>query len=155
MTPDLNHRVAAALARLVELGRIKSAWVPGMRDADTKAQVVDRFPLWWSPSLECPVAAVDDGCVWLADHPAVMSGPDLSDPLTVQALVLLLGDALPGWCWLAPSFDPRVGQWAVWHWTGEGDPIILGHGMLPQHAVVMALEAATAPRDGRDAQEVT
>jgi len=50
-----------------------------MRDGATRAQIVDRFPLWWSVTLGAPAEAVPSGRVRLQGRPANLGGPDPAD----------------------------------------------------------------------------
>jgi len=141
--------ITEALDTLVRAGRIKSAWLPGMRD-EFGRRVVE--------SMATPIWLCDGVGPWGAvytshDAYAPPEEPDTSDPLTVMGLLLLAREAyrdgtlaprcrkrlvagLPGGCW-------TDGPWDV---VSTSEHVTIGlHGTLADteaDAIIAALVAA-------------
>jgi hypothetical protein len=157
--PTLQRRAAEALAKLVAAGRIKSAWLPGMKTAAGARVIVapyrDR-----AENAGCGFVEVVEGefygcdgyevCpVCEPDHfDASAVTPDLSDPLTVQGLVLLAREA-----WgepllhVSPSSQWKAGAhvWIAWTYS-DAEKVScwreVARGITEAEAAVAALEAA-------------
>jgi len=133
---------------LEALGRQATAcahwrWLPGMAVADAygvcgvgRGHVVDitappRFPGAW--------LANHSGVAWLSAEEMSRCLPDLSDPLTVQALLLLVREA---WAtetaWVEPGHD---GLWEMCVYV-NGKCQMLASYQAEVEALVAALEAA-------------
>lgn len=120
MTSDLSRRAGVALRALVEAGRLRSAWLPGMSDEEGRRVLsVDsrmRVPVAWAKASQLGIVSEPGAVAWCADRWS-FANPDTDDPLTVMGLRLLAREA-----WL------------------PGDPI--GYGATEAEAIVAALETA-------------
>jgi hypothetical protein len=129
---DLNTRAAEALAALHAQGRIATPWLEGMHAI-------------WDSALGRDVHTVFRGGapMWLLSPAA---RPDLSDPLTVQGLLVLLREVVGEWN--VAVEPPNPGNCAhgncVWE-VGYGDDAdAFAHtarGKTEADALVTALEA--------------
>lgn len=133
MTPaDRNARARNALRDLVDLGVLRSAWLPGMR-ARPRAGC-HRGGIVWRTDGRAVCDLIDgDG------NEARVGGPtvDTSDPVTALALLLLAREA-----WDEPTMSVQFtnGEW----WCGSAFATERGHGATEVDAVIAALEARVA-----------
>jgi hypothetical protein len=154
--PTLQRRAAEALAKLVAAGRVRGAWLPGMMVADGGGLRVLRLPTHAPTGRGCGYIEGDTGEVYPCDgyvpcpvcEPENFAGraPDLSDPLTVQGLVLLAREAWGVGSMVYHPTDGAIRAWRFVTFAHGADWLtparLLGEGHTEAEAAIAAIEAA-------------
>ena len=120
---DLSRRAGDALRALVAAGRLKSAWVPGMRGLWS-----DGHGSTYRPRVEDCAGSKP----WM-DRPNAR--PDTDDPLTVFGLLLLLEEAIADR--VGVNLDSR--GWFVYAYSADKN---IARATTRAEAIVAALETA-------------
>lgn len=149
----LSHLAVSYLTRLEVQGRIRSRWVPGMAlskwtDWDEQDRIrsvtpnEDNVGWWWVRTLHAghPSRQMEQSPsgVWVdrktGAHVSIPT-PDLSNPLTVQALLLLFREASGDEG--AHTYRVASGCWEVrWRETGSTKRRSVDGGVTEAHALV-------------------